>query len=117
MRNRAYILWHDELGFCESFLYVTQKRVRDQAVRAFKKSWADMRSSGYSVRPVEIAPPLKNGWPMVGDQLEEWHLKQAHKAVDSFTKKLCNNDKLAKKFIRKLGMHTKSGKLKKEYGG
>lgn len=85
--RRAYVLWQEDLGFCEGFLSLTQKRIRDEAIRRFKKSWQDMRSSGYRVREVAICPPLKNGWPMVGDQLVEWKTKQALRAIKRVSKR------------------------------
>lgn len=111
----AYVLWHEEAGFCEGFLYLTQKRVREQAAIAFKKSWADLKSSGYSVRPVAIAPPLKNGWPMVGSQLDEWRNKEVMKALKSHTKKVCKNKETATAYLIDLGLLTKSGNLSTRY--
>lgn len=64
--DKAYVLWHDELGFCEGFLYLDRNRLCKLACIAFKRSWIGMICSGFRVREVVLEFVKKNGPRAIG---------------------------------------------------
>jgi hypothetical protein len=52
-KDRIYLLWCKDLGFCPGFAYHTQKEMKKAAERAFKKPWKECRWSGLSIIKIE----------------------------------------------------------------